>query len=103
MLKTRIDCSAVRSKCGEIKGYSSLYKTYRGSHTAISGGEQEKEEAFMILETERIILRRWEDSDAEDLYNYASSTGTNRRCTPANLAKYPAEKARGRNTKYNQL
>ena len=51
MLKTRIDCSAVRSKCGEIKGYSSLYKTYRGSHTAISGGEQEKEEAFMILQS----------------------------------------------------
>lgn len=25
----------------------------------------------MILETERLILRPWEDSDAEDLYNYA--------------------------------
>lgn len=25
----------------------------------------------MILQTERLILRRWEDSDAEDLYEYA--------------------------------
>ena len=25
----------------------------------------------MILETERMILRRWEESDAEDLYKYA--------------------------------
>lgn len=25
----------------------------------------------MILKTERLILRRWEESDAEDLYNYA--------------------------------
>ena len=24
-----------------------------------------------MLETERLILRRWEDSDAEDLYKYA--------------------------------
>ena len=27
----------------------------------------------MTLETERIILRRWEDGDAEDLYKYASN------------------------------
>ena len=27
----------------------------------------------MKLETERLILRRWEDSDAEDLYKYASN------------------------------
>lgn len=26
----------------------------------------------MILETKRLILRRWEESDAEDLYQYAS-------------------------------
>ena len=26
----------------------------------------------MILETERLILRRWEDSDAEEMYRYAS-------------------------------
>ena len=26
----------------------------------------------MMLETERLILRRWEDSDAEDMYKYAS-------------------------------
>lgn len=26
----------------------------------------------MILETERLILRRWEESDAENLYKYAS-------------------------------
>lgn len=26
----------------------------------------------MVLETERLILRRWEDSDAENLYEYAS-------------------------------
>ena len=26
----------------------------------------------MVLETERLILRRWEDSDAENLYKYAS-------------------------------
>ena len=26
----------------------------------------------MTLETERLILRRWEESDAEDLYKYAS-------------------------------
>ena len=25
----------------------------------------------MILETERLTLRRWNDSDAEDLYKYA--------------------------------
>jgi ribosomal-protein-alanine N-acetyltransferase len=25
-----------------------------------------------MLKTERLILRRWEDSDAEDLYKYAS-------------------------------
>ena len=24
-----------------------------------------------MLETERLILRRWEESDAEDLYTYA--------------------------------
>lgn len=27
----------------------------------------------MILETKRLILRRWEESDAEDLYKYASN------------------------------
>ena len=27
----------------------------------------------MILKTERLILRRWEESDAEDLYKYASN------------------------------
>ncbi|MCR5661011.1 MAG: GNAT family N-acetyltransferase [bacterium] len=27
----------------------------------------------MILQTERLILRRWEESDAEDLYKYASN------------------------------
>lgn len=27
----------------------------------------------MIFETERLILRPWEDSDANDLYKYASS------------------------------
>ena len=27
----------------------------------------------MILETERLILRRWEESDAENLYKYASN------------------------------
>ena len=27
----------------------------------------------MILETERLILRRWEESDAEDLYKYANN------------------------------
>ena len=26
----------------------------------------------MVLETERLLLRRWEDSDAENLYKYAS-------------------------------
>ena len=26
----------------------------------------------MILETERLILRRWKESDTEDLYKYAS-------------------------------
>ena len=26
----------------------------------------------MILETERLILRPWDESDAEDLYRYAS-------------------------------
>ncbi|OPZ83759.1 MAG: hypothetical protein BWY74_04381 [Firmicutes bacterium ADurb.Bin419] len=26
----------------------------------------------MILETERLILRPWEESDKEDLYGYAS-------------------------------
>ena len=26
----------------------------------------------MILETERLILRPWEETDAEDLYKYAS-------------------------------
>ena len=26
----------------------------------------------MMLETERLILRRWEDGDAEDLFKYAS-------------------------------
>lgn len=26
----------------------------------------------MLLETDRLILRRWEDSDAEDMYKYAS-------------------------------
>lgn len=25
------------------------------------------------METERLILRRWEESDAEDLYKYASN------------------------------
>lgn len=29
----------------------------------------------MILKTERLILRRWEESDAEDLYKYASNPG----------------------------
>jgi len=27
----------------------------------------------MTLETERLILRRWAESDAEDLYKYASN------------------------------
>ncbi len=27
----------------------------------------------MILETKRLILRPWKDSDANDLYRYASS------------------------------
>jgi RimJ/RimL family protein N-acetyltransferase len=27
----------------------------------------------MTLETERLILRPWEESDAEDLYEYAKS------------------------------
>jgi RimJ/RimL family protein N-acetyltransferase len=27
----------------------------------------------MTLETERLILRPWEDSDAQDLYKYAKS------------------------------
>ena len=27
----------------------------------------------MILETERMILRPWEEEDAEDLYKYASN------------------------------
>ena len=26
----------------------------------------------MILETERLLLRAWEEKDAEDLYRYAS-------------------------------
>ena len=26
----------------------------------------------MMIETERLILRRWEESDAEDLFKYAS-------------------------------
>ncbi len=26
----------------------------------------------MVLETERLIMRRWEDGDAEDLFRYAS-------------------------------
>ncbi len=34
---------------------------------------KEKGERSMILETERLILRRWEESDAEDLYKYASN------------------------------
>lgn len=37
-----------------------------------AGGSAEIEET-MILETERLILRRWEESDAEDLYKYASN------------------------------
>ena len=28
----------------------------------------------MILETERLILRPWEETDAEDLYEYAKDT-----------------------------
>ena len=28
-----------------------------------------------MLETERLILRRWEDSDAENLYEYAKDSG----------------------------
>lgn len=32
-----------------------------------------KGDETMILETERLILRRWEDRDAEDLYKYASN------------------------------
>ena len=32
----------------------------------------------MILETERLILRRWEESDAEDLYKYASNPDVDR-------------------------
>ncbi len=28
----------------------------------------------MILETERLILRPWEESDAEDLFQYATSS-----------------------------
>ena len=27
----------------------------------------------MILQTKRLLLRPWQDSDAEDLYRYASS------------------------------
>ena len=34
---------------------------------------KEKGERSRILETERLILRRWEESDAEDLYKFASN------------------------------
>lgn len=27
----------------------------------------------MVLETERLILRKWNETDAEDLYKYASN------------------------------
>ena len=29
-------------------------------------------ESEMVLRTERLVLRRWEESDAEDLFKYAS-------------------------------
>ena len=31
----------------------------------------EKEEDMEYMETERLILRRWEQNDAENLYEYA--------------------------------
>ena len=37
----------------------------------LGGDDEEKGDRIMILKTERLILRRWEESDAEDLFNYA--------------------------------
>ena len=37
--------------------------------SSLKGGELYR----MILETERMILRPWEESDAQDLYRYASN------------------------------
>ena len=34
----------------------------------------------MILETERMILRPWEEADAEDLYRYASNPDVGTDC-----------------------
>ncbi|MBQ7707438.1 MAG: GNAT family N-acetyltransferase [Lachnospiraceae bacterium] len=41
----------------------------------------------MIMETERLILRRWKESDAEDLYKYASNPDV------GPIAGWPAHKS----------
>ena len=47
---------------------------YQGFHAAIGGRKRRKEEKAMVLETERLILRPWEDADAEECYKYAKDS-----------------------------
>ena len=70
------DCTAdwLKEDNGKIiEGFSKageqiiLIDTDYESHISGLFGENEK-----MLRTERLILRRWEDSDAEDLFKYAS-------------------------------
>ena len=43
----------------------------------------------MTMETERLILRRWEDSDAESLYEYAKDPDV------GSIAGWPAHQSIG--------
>ena len=46
-------------------------KVEAGSDAGRNSGSEEKEVKSMILETERLILRPWEETDAEECYKYA--------------------------------
>ena len=43
----------------------------------------------MTLETKRLILRRWEDSDAENLYKYAKDPDIRRMACPSEYRGEP--------------
>ena len=53
----------------ELENHS--VETYPGSNAGRTSDSQEKERIDMILETERLILRPWEETDAEECYKYA--------------------------------
>lgn len=87
--------TAERAKAAKTeKIYKMLYNSakklkdeedaYYDRHAQEHAGAQEQDR---ILETERLLLRPWQDSDAEDLYRYASDPAV------GPIAGWPAHKS----------